>query len=76
MAIKDSREHPGHWVVGMSKVYEHDDVELLFYPEQAMTWSDLEGVCQTLRGYVTRVTTFTILDEQEKPIGQGRIGLV
>ena len=76
IAIQDSRAHPRGSLVGLSRVYEHDDVELLFYPEQVMTWRDLEGVSQILRGYVTRVTNFSILNEREKLIGKGEVGLV
>ena len=76
MAIGDSRRHSGRSLVEMSKVYEKDDVELLFYPELAMTWRDLEGVSQTLRVYVDHVTTFSIFNEQWMQLGKGKIGFV
>ncbi len=75
-AIKDSRQHPGSSFVGMSKVYENDDVELLFHPGPVMTWRDLEGTADALIGYVVRMTNFSIVDYNWQPIGKGIVGLV
>ena len=75
-AIKDSRQHLRGSLVGTSKVYENDEVELLYYPDQVMTWRDLEGVSQKLRLYVDRVTNFRIFDKQWEQIGKGIVGFV
>lgn len=76
MAILDCRFHPGRGLVEMTKVYEKNEVELLFYPDLVMTYQDLEGVCQTLRVYLHRVTTFSIFDKQWRQLGSGKLGLV
>lgn len=75
-AVWDSKQHPLSSPVGMSKVYESADVELLFYPERIMTWWDLGCASRALRGYMDRCTNFSIFDERWNLIGKGELGLV
>ena len=75
-AIHESKQHPWGSPVGMSKVYESADVELLFYPEQIMTWRDLGCASRALRGYMERSTNFSIFDKQWNQFGKGKLGLV
>ena len=75
-AVADSKQHPLSSPVGMSKVYEAADVELLFYPEQVMTWRDLGCASRALRGYMDRSTNFSIFDKRWNLIGKGELGLV
>ena len=75
-AIEDSKQHSWSSPVGMSKVYESADVELLFYPEQIMTWRHLGCASHALRIYMDFYTNFSIFDKQWKLIGKGELGLV
>ena len=76
MAITDSRQHAWHEAVETVRVYEKDDVELLFEPELSMTWRDLEAVSYTLSFYVDHVINFNIFDKQWRQLGRGKIGFV
>ena len=76
MAITDSRQHPWQEAVETVRVYEKDDVELLFEPELSMTWRDLEAVSYTLSFYVDHVINFNIFDKQWRQLGRGKIGFV
>lgn len=60
----------------MSKVYKSADVELLFYPEQVMTWRDLGCASHALKTYMDRWTNFSIFDTLWNPIGKGELGIV
>ena len=51
-------------------------MELLFHPSPVMSWRDLEGAADALRGYVDRLTTFSIFNKEWDLIGKGILGLV
>ena len=62
--VEASKRNSWSSPVGRTRVYRSDDVELLFFPEQVMTWANLGCAAHALRIHMDRWTNFSIFDKQ------------
>lgn len=74
-AVEDSKRNSWNSPVGRIRVYQSADVELLFFPEQVMTWANLGCASHALKIHMDRWTNFSIFDKQWDLLGRGELGI-
>ena len=73
--VEASKRNSWSSPVGRIRIYRSDDVELLFFPEQVMTWANLGCAAHALRIHMDRWTNFSIFDKQWNLLGKGELGI-